>query len=623
MLTGLVLLGTLAVPAATAQTVNMTEATQVISGADLRSLGVVRLSDIVDYFGDARVLSADGFTTRIVLGGIGSFDETPPSIFVDGHPVDQGLFAMGDVDLIGLPLEVIDRIEIYARPTLISGLFAGQGAIHIYTKQADAELDLHAAAMAGVRNAEAGLLSLSGGPTVNTPIDDLDAYGSGLGELGPGSVLGSVVHRRHVHAERRERSPLSTVTSPASVFTMTNSRMHLSVVGLGAASDRFAYLPNVARVLSTEHRGGTASAMAFHQIGERRFLQHRATVSLSRTRYHGGAGSWNDRSVVLTTALGRTLEKRIVVLGGTGELRRTLSGDESRRLLWGSMFAAIAGRMAPGTTYRSGGSLSMDGRSVAVKAYGGITFARREDHRADVYIAVVDALPHEQNAFDFWAREGLMPPLVPNDVERLGQDVPVRATADLEWRWRHDPLQQLRLGAGLRRSERLYLPTRTYTPAGSGGLLQTVEFDRTSGTLAVLWGEFDMNALPGRQRLYWNWQRTLTSEEAFNRVWSAVSDLRAGVSFATPMYAGMRLRGAVTHESARSWPEFDHIRKVDGDLEHSNRIDLYATTRLFRGQLHASIGVLNVLNDAVTYHPLGATFGRSVRLDIRLNLVRP
>lgn len=262
----------------------------------------------------------------------------------------------------------------------------------------------------------------------------------------------------------------------------------------------------------------------------------------------------------------------------------------------------------------------MDGRSVAVKAYGGIAFARWENHRLDVYLAVVDALLHEQNAADLWARNELAPPLFPKDVTRPDQDVALRATFDAEWRWQADALQELRVGAGIRRSEKIYLPLRMLRPtAAAGAFLESIEFHYTDGTQAVVWGEFTSHILPGRQHIFWNWQQTLVGRDTYEAAWNALPDARLGVSFTTPMLGGFRMRGSMVRESGSTWNEFDAVSLLDSDLSGSTRLDVYVTKRLFSGRLNVRSGVQNALGEDILYHPLGDTFGRSFRVDVQFD----
>ena len=263
----------------------------------------------------------------------------------------------------------------------------------------------------------------------------------------------------------------------------------------------------------------------------------------------------------------------------------------------------------------------MDGRSVAVRAYGGITFERWEKHRIDVYAAVVDALLHEQNDADLWASEGLPPPLFPADVHRPHGDIAVRATFDAEWLWQADALQELRIGAGIRRSEKTYLATRSLLPAAGGDLHESIEFGYTSGTVGVLWGDFTTHVLPGRQRVFWNWQRTIAGRDTYEAAWNAMPDARFGASLTTPMFGGFRLRGIVIRESGSTWQDFDFVPTVASDVSGSTRLDVILTKSLFSGRLNASAGVQNALADDIKYHPLGDAFGRSIRLEARFDLV--
>lgn len=605
-----------------AQTVNVTRPTQVLSGDDLRGFGVVRLTEILSHVGEARLLSLDGFAARFSLSGIGSFDEAPPTVFVDGHPIDYGLTASGDLSLIGLPVEAIDRVEVFARPTLIAGVFAGGGAIHIFTREPEGGPELHVRGGGARIDGQTGAIAGAAGSRTRSEIDAMDFEGAALSSLGDGHALVSIVHRRHARPGSAESRPLTTLTAPLAAFTWAGPRLHVNVLGAGLASDWFPYVPHTSIAPAAEIRGGLWSATAAHGVGERSFLRHRGTINVSRERYGLDAPLWNGDHFHLMSSLVRTLEDRIVVLGATADLRRARAGHVRSHMRWGSVFAAIAGQMAPGTQYRGGGMVAMDGRTVAVKAYGGISVERWEKHRADLNIVVVDGLLYDQNAADFWARQGVTPPHFPADVERPSDDVTIKATFDATWTWRPTPTHELRTGAGIRRAQKVYLLSRTLRPEGGADYRESVAFEYASGTQAVVWGEFATHALPGRQRLFWSLQRVLVGDPSYVRAWDALPDIRAGISASTPIIAGFGFSGMAVYRSRTKWQDVRHIPMIRADLPARVIVDVFATKRLLSGLVYASIGVQNALGADVHYHPFGDGIGRSIRAALRLDLTR-
>lgn len=607
-----------------AQTVNVIEPTQVISADDLRSMGIARLGDVLTYFTEVRVLSLDGFNRTSRLGGIGSFHEPGPQLFVDGHPLHKSIFEFGDLDLLGPASETIERVEIFARPALISGVFAGEGAIHIFTKQADAgSVRLHGRATVGHRQASAGPLDFAPGRESSYAIEGPDAEFAGIFGLAGGSAVGSVLHRRHAHAERPDgRRPMSVATAALGSFNRTTERLHLSAIGHGSRVDGYPFLTYGADVVATHHSRGGASAIAAHALTPRSFLRHRATLDFGRTRQMDDADAWSELTFSASSAIARMLQERLVNLGASVELRRLAAGTSSSELRWGSVFAAIAGTTAPGVQYRGGGMVAMDGRSVAVKAYGGISVTRWPRHSAEVYVAIVDGLIHEQNLADYWMRRELMHPLLPSDVQRPQDDVSVKATFDAGWRWQPSVKVDIRAGAGIRRSQKVYLPELSVSGAGDGGITQRVEFHYTSGTQATAWADITMHLIPGRQRVFGSWYHAIAGDELYDDAWDEQPDLRIGLSLASPIVRGFRGWAAVIRESGSTWRVYDGVLSGRHRVGAGTSVDIFLSRRLLAGRIRASVGVRNALSSPLQTHPLGDVDGRSIRFDIRIDLAR-
>lgn len=605
-----------------AQTVNVVEPTQVITGDDLRSMGIVRLDDLLIYLTDARVISLDGFDRQARLGGIGTFHEQGMQLFLDGHPLHHRLFEFGDLGVLGLPAEMVDRVEVFARPALISGIFAGEGAVHIFTRQADAGApQFNGRLMVGHNNGSAGPLNFAPGREAPVAIDGPDADAAGVFGIIGGSAAGSFVHRRHTHAARPSgRLPQTIATTAVGSFSRTSKDLHLGMIGHGSRLHGYEVLPFGSDVAASDQSGGGASLLAAHAVAPRSFLQHRATLDLGDTRLNKEAEVWSEFAVSASTALARILEERLVNLGASVEVRRIGAGSSSEALRWGSVFAAIAGTTAPGVQYRGGGMVAMDGQSVAVKAYGGISVTRWQRHRADVFVAIVDGLIHEQNLVDYWMRRELMHPLLPHDVQRPQEDVSVKATFDAGWRWQPSVRADIQVGAGVRRSEKVYLPELSLSRMADGDIAPRVEFHYASGTEVTAWSDVTLHLFPGRQRVFGSWYRTIAGDDLYQDAWDGLPDLRLGLSVASPIVHGFRGWAAAIRESGSTWRVFDGVLSARREVEARTSLDFFLSRRLAGGLIHAAIGVRNAMSSRLRTHPLGDDPGRSIRFELRVRL---
>lgn len=116
------------------------QAAEVVDGDTLRRMGIRRLSDALRLMTSIEVIEADGVATGVSIrsmypDGIGQLVQ----ILVDGVPLqNSSRFYPLDLDLVPVPVELIDRIEVVRGPsTTLHGANAVAGVIAITTKTAD------------------------------------------------------------------------------------------------------------------------------------------------------------------------------------------------------------------------------------------------------------------------------------------------------------------------------------------------------------------------------------------------------------------------------------------------------------------------------------------------------
>lgn len=622
----------LAAPAARGQSAETAGINQVLEGDELNSLGLTRLGDVVRYIYGGRTLTIDGFSHRLSLNGLGSFHEPGPALYVDGHPVDLSLFGTEQLNLLGVPIEAIDRIEISTAPELVAGSFAGRGVIHIRTRPAVEGVRGEAAVSALNEVGDPGPFGhLEGSAAPNIDTQGPNARGSVEAADADRAVRAAAVYNRHYLTKpvilarldglhRSSDAPVIEVASPAVSAAWERSGAAASILGLGVTSRLYPYLPYASREVALNYRAGMASAAVRHRIGSAGFLRHRVSVSIKRAHEPGVSTlpfEWQQEKVGVNTAWGRTIRDIVVVLGATGHYNRARSGNAAD---WysGGLYAAIGGELTARSQYRGGGMIAADGNAVAVRSYVGVSVFPAPGHRGDFYVTLVDDLPEEQDPVDPWIRAGVRPALTPDDVETPGEDVSTRATGDAEWRWAPDSRQELAGGLGVRVSADTYLFSREIEPVHDAYRTSALTYAYAAGTVGLAWLEYSSRLLHGRQRLFWNHQMTLGGDRAFRTAWRAVPRTSFGMSLYLPVTPDFQVHTYVSRQSGSSWHEFNEVGGVDSDVAGSTLVDLGIYKRLGAGRVHLRLALINLFRDDLRSHPLGDTFDLTAHVDLRV-----
>lgn len=603
---------------------------QVIDGDELRRKGITRLGEVLRYVQAARTTTVDGFEHRFSLHGLGSFHEPGPAIYVDGHPVELGVLGTETLNLLGIPVEAIERLEIVSKPALISGTFAGRGAVHIHTK---AEVEgLRAEAAVGIES-EVGdpgpFAYLDEQPNVDTHGPDLralvEAGGSTAGVRAAGLYQRHYLTKppvllRRIILQDFVEAPVIEIAAPAVTASWGTEQAGLNLIGLGAAGTVYPFFPHAAREVSATYRAANVSALLQQSVSRTVALRHRISAGLQRAEQPSDSSvpfEWEHESFSLNSALGRSLPHRVVVLGATGRLDRARTANASDRFT-GSLYAAIAGQMSENVQYQGGGMLMSDWESSALKAYAGITLQPDGENRGDVYVTIAEELPHEQNVVDAWTRRDLEVPHVPSQVSRPPDAVAMRATGDAEWTWSPNRRHSLAGGVGLRISADTYTYRRTIQPMGAGYRAIALSYGYAEGTTGIFWMEYSTRLLPGRQRLFFHHQSTVEGDDLYYEVWRAVPDTRFGASIYAAIAPDFEVEAVLTRLSNATWSEFALLEGVSQDVEGATIFDLSVYKRLFAGRVHARMALRNMLRDELRFHPLGDAFDLAARFDLRV-----
>jgi hypothetical protein len=618
-------------PAARAQMGTVTEVDQVIDGDELMALGIGRLADVLSYVRRGRFTTIDGFSYRASLNGLSNFQDLPPDVFVDGHHVESAAVGTDVLNLVGIPIDAVESVEISMRPLLLSGVLAERGAIHIRTRRAENRLTFKAGVSAANEVGDPGPYRSEGLSNIDTQGPDAEvSAGVGTGGL---DILSAAVYRRHYLTKPgllprlhglypSSTAPMAEVLAPSLRFHVEGSRVDASIFGTGVRSRIYPYLPHAAREVALNYDAADISTMASFRIGARSILRSRLAASLQSARQPNGSSlpfAWERTRFLANLALGRALETLDVVLGGTAGVE-SVSMRSQGNYGWGEFYTAIAGQMAQRARYQAMGKIDVDAGAVAVKMYLALVLQPSSKHRFELSGSLIEALPHHQNPIEYWTRRDVEPDLFPETVSRRTKNVSLRAAGDLEWRWEPDHVRTIAAGIGVRHFARANLFRREISVVDSSFRTTSLSYFDVNGTSGTAWFEIEPRILPGHQRLYASWDVPVYGDELYMETWDAVPDAHVGLSMNFPLAPDFQFHGHLAHQTGSTWHEFAGVPGAQAKVPGGTRFELALYKRLGAGRLHLRLALSNLLRDDLKYHPVGDTFDLAARIDMRLRL---
>ncbi len=111
------------------------QAIEVLRGRDLRTMGIFRLADALKLMTSLDVLDHEGSAPTFSVRG--SMQQGAPrsmQILVDGVPLYNGEFGGNDLDILPVPLDLLDRVEVVRGPSsALYGANAVSGVLSLTT----------------------------------------------------------------------------------------------------------------------------------------------------------------------------------------------------------------------------------------------------------------------------------------------------------------------------------------------------------------------------------------------------------------------------------------------------------------------------------------------------------
>lgn len=207
---------------------------QIITAEQIRVSGYNRLADVFQLIDGWTFTTTAGSNWMMQSNGTGNYDNQNWVLMVNGQRVElQRIFGL-DVNMLGISVNEIERIEIVNSNGLYLGEYTQKGLIHIITRKNAEGLSYRGYYSNGISTMDQGRFrEYPGAPSYINPIGLNTAHALGF-KQGNFNITGSVNYQKYYSPDTaglRRYERVSVDTTPHPLNTFINTRFEAQYTG--------------------------------------------------------------------------------------------------------------------------------------------------------------------------------------------------------------------------------------------------------------------------------------------------------------------------------------------------------------------------------------------------------
>ena len=549
----------------------------------------------------------------------------------------------------GVPIVQIDSVEVLTLPQVHHGEFVDGGLIHIHTRRArggEPEYWIRGIAVLGNETGDPGPYRYTEHMTPNVDKTGPDYSAAGFYGSEDAYVRAAFLKERHyaTDAATRERNlriadgdyPQLNVIAPSAAVggDLFGGSHHVFLVH-SEFEDFFFYKPygrEIPVVSRFTMGGGGGRFEPSANVG----VEYRLTYTVKQIDYRQNSFDldfdWETKTLTADVEAGQQTPSSTRRLGVGIEHVEALTGYALTQndYLLARLYADWDVRISPVVRQRVGAVVTGGESDVSLSAVLSQQWRLGGSYRLDVAAAYLERRPEKDGRIWYWNERGY------NFLEDAGVRTTFEAPLGTARQWTVDAA----LAPAIRR--RLSWTLAGYYRKASDLSLeeQIFEFDPDEqafsapvhlvtgrgGEVAGVRAVAETRHIPRLHlRTAYRYQKAIAGDRAFKNLWNALPEhhFQQTVSY-TPV-PNFRLWGMLSYSSASEWADYRdaaaqsggaYRSKVDGFVTLDAAVEKWFSHRRFRG----SLLVKDLLNQSPNYHPIGASLGLSVFVQLELVL---
>ncbi len=616
---------------------------QVITGTELQRRGVYRLGDVGQLFDRSRIASVDGFASTMSVGGLAPVQQRSFRVIIDGHEIETGFWDFQNLTSTGISTTEIDSVRVISHPVIVGGVLASGGVIEVWTKTYESPVAASFSTYVGNESGDPGPFRYSEDDLIVANVDKIGPDASGSLTIQNPDVLftagGSIsqvipsdeaVFQRNRKIFNKATTPEVMMVSPFVRFSWKGGNVTSDARVFGSADQDMVFSRAIAREIPVDLKQFQVSWLG--TISDTRLGDVRLQTSYRLVDARNLATAtripldWNESTLKSSVSLKPAGIPEISELGINTSFGRASSAYSTRPLEGknsATVFVATEYEISTVDVFASSSVGVYGGRFVGSVLASAIKELRNGS--VGVNGSMIRTHRHDADPVGTWLGDGLLAsPDIPTTT--TSGDTYGLYSADVSWKWQQPASSfAVEVAPSMRYFQDTDLLARTIIPDGEGFVVTANGSQRSDGTIFGSLLSVTHSARVVTSRMFVDVQEVIQGDRYFRNAFNEMPSTKLGfetVAVPAPTFSAFM---AATYLTSSVWSDYEMLNDDEASIysdrvDSAFKIDAGLTKGFWDGKVNVSVLLENILNDHISYHPIGARFDRTMKITAHVQL---
>ena len=653
---------------------------EIITSEIVSSSGLTRVGEILLLCDGLTVNSTDGYTWRVSMNGLSSFQRQNWIVMLDGQRIDLSSFDFVNLNMIPTVIDDIDFVEIFSIPQIREGEFTDKGLIHIHTKKPNQGISVQGHAVTGSETKDPGPHKYTEFATPNVDRTGTDyatvidlAFKNWYANIGlitqthSFTDLAMVKRNKSIHAVDGFME-LGSILSFFKMGLETSHGKHQFLANYANANKYFLFFKPIGREIPVDYTVSHLGINGDFPISENLVIKYR--LKYSNNQFNKFPNVLDFDYEVLDSLLLEQASAPAVRIQNKGDWKSSnfyanlecdyesdvynsklgvgfdrFCLDTSYQLandfydvgkVYGTLDYSLGNKIRQGINTL----VTFSGDRTGIKGAFANHWKANSSNEFSAILSFSQKLFEEDNSLWYWSERGY------DLLQEYGIDYTIignidnnkQFTADIIWEHNLNRKLTLAVATSYRLFDNLYLERQNFDFQPEDCSARTVVSDLGSPieiyanqSGQILGGRFALKHRPIPQlghRFFYSYRTEIEGDFLFKDVWKSVPRHKASYKLIYTPVENFSIWAMLTYLSSSRWIDYQNIDetscalgrinlKYSSTVKNSTILDLHFQKWLWRRRLQISLLLRNVLDRNYHYHPIGASFDLGFYVQIK------
>ncbi len=615
------------------ETENFQSVKQVVSSDEIKSMGIINLSDLFTLADKWNSYSVDGFNQYLSSNNLSTYQRQNFILMIDNQKTDLNSFDVQNINLLPVSVYDIDYVEFINLPMIYEGEFTSSGLIHIHTKKPGEKLTAHANFSLGNETGDPGPYKFT---TLQTPNIDKLNYNLGV-TVNYGSqnwfVKGNIKSEENYVTDAALKDRINHLLlgnnkahliSASGAIQIKNKFSTHHLFAWKTDQDDFNFIPIFGNELPVKRSIKHFGLNGMLQLNPRLSINYKVNYSdnnldeLDNTA--GYIFSFHKNNLKGNIELNYN-KARLQALIGFGINRYDLQTDnklENNILSFRNIYTSVTYLSTPNVLH----SLQIYANRLTDKYTVKGTLINNwnitKNHQTGLYFSFAQNSVEED--LNYWTlyKRGYMFSPVENTEHFISSGFNTGKTfsGDIIYKYTKDSTLSAELNGSIRRFEDLYLEKFIYQYNPNTSSFTTPIELFTGNSLSSLGGstliEF-RQSLKINHRLFYQYQKAVAGGDLFKNIWKAFPDHQLNYRFNFMPIETFGISVQVKYKSKLIFEEYKYLSsqnngKIPEVINPKITFDISLQKWFWNKKIWANVIFKNIFNQQEKFYPIGIDY---------------